>query len=167
MKRSLGRKTLILPSPTWVIGTYDADGEANAMTAAWGGICCSKPPSVCVSLREATYTYRAIVDREAFTVNVPAARQVKQADYLGIASGRDADKLAVAGLTAMRAEHVDAPAIAEFPLKSGVRVDAHGEDRASHAVRRQDPRREGRRVDPQREGPPVDRETEPADLLRR
>jgi len=116
MKRSLGRKTLILPSPTWVIGTYDADGEANAMTAAWGGICCSKPPSVCVSLREATYTYRAIVDREAFTVNVPAARQVKQADYLGIASGRDADKLAVAGLTAMRAEHVDAPAIAEFPL---------------------------------------------------
>ena len=48
MKVSLGRKTLILPSPTWVVGTYDAGGKANAMTAAWGGICCSKPPCVCV-----------------------------------------------------------------------------------------------------------------------
>jgi len=116
MKRSLGRKTLILPSPTWVVGTYDANGVANAMTAAWGGICCSKPPSVCVSLREATYTYGAIVAREAFTVNVPSADQVQLADYLGVASGRDADKLAVAGLTAVRAEHVDAPRIDDFPL---------------------------------------------------
>ncbi len=116
MKKSLGRKTLILPSPTWVVGTYDANGKANVMTAAWGGICCSKPPSVCVSLREATYTYHAIVAREAFTVNVPSAGQAKLADYIGIASGRDIDKFAVAGLTAVRAEHVDAPAVDEFPL---------------------------------------------------
>ena len=116
MKVSLGRKTLILPSPAWVVGTYDAGGKANAMTAAWGGICCSKPPCVCVSLREATYTYGAIVNRRAFTVNVPSADQVQLADYLGIASGRDVDKLAVAGLTAVGAEHVDAPRIDDFPL---------------------------------------------------
>jgi flavin reductase (DIM6/NTAB) family NADH-FMN oxidoreductase RutF len=116
MKRSLGRKTLVLPSPTWVVGTYDAGGKANAMTAAWGGICCSKPPSVCVSLREATYTYGAIVEREAFTVNVPSAEQAKLADYFGLASGRDRDKLATAGLTATRAEHVDAPLLDEFKL---------------------------------------------------
>jgi len=116
MKRSLGRKTLILPSPVWVVGTYDADGKANVMTAAWGGICCSKPPSVCVSLREATHTYQAILDRKVFTVNVPSAEYVKVADYFGIASGRDLDKFAVAGLTAARAEHVDAPLVEEFPL---------------------------------------------------
>jgi len=116
VKRSLGRKTLILPAPVWVVGTYDANGKANVMTAAWGGICCSKPPSVCVSLREATYTYQAIIDREAFTVSVPSAEQVRQADYIGIASGRDVDKFAIAGLTAVRAEHVDAPSVEEFPL---------------------------------------------------
>lgn len=116
MKRSLGKKTLILPAPVWVVGTYDENGKANVMTVAWGGICCSKPPSVCVSLREATHTYQAIVDREAFTVNVPSADQVKLADYLGIASGRDVDKFDVAGLTAVRAEHVDAPLVDEFPL---------------------------------------------------
>jgi len=116
MKRSLGRKTLILPAPAWVIGTYDVEGKANVMTTAWAGICCSKPPSVCVSLREATYTYRAIVDREAFTVNVPSAEQTKLVDYIGVVSGRDVDKFITAGLTAVSAEHVDAPLIDEFPL---------------------------------------------------
>jgi len=118
MKRSLGRKTLILPAPVWVVGTYDADGLPNIMTAAWGGICCSKPPSVCVSLREATFTYRAIVDREAFTVNVPTAAQAKVADYLGLVSGRDVDKFAAVGLTPVRSERVDAPLVEEFPLNA-------------------------------------------------
>lgn len=116
MKRSLGRKTLILPSPAWIVATYDKEGKPNVMTAAWGGICCSKPPSVCVSLREATYSYQAIVDRGAFSLNVPSADQAKIADYIGIVSGRDVDKLATAGLTAVKAEHVDAPIIEEFAL---------------------------------------------------
>lgn len=122
MKRSLGAKTLALPTPVWVVATYDAEGKSNGMTAAWGGICCSKPPCVCVSLREATYTYGAILDREAFTVNVPSAEQVKIADYFGIASGRDVDKFAIAGLTAIKAEHVDAPLVEEFPLNLECRL---------------------------------------------
>ncbi|UCF09442.1 MAG: flavin reductase family protein [Candidatus Bipolaricaulota bacterium] len=116
MKKSLGRKTLVTPTPVWVVGTYDADGKANIMTAAWAGICCSKPPSVCVSLREATYTYQSIVDRGAFTVNLPTVEQAVAADYAGIATGREADKFAVAGLTAERAGEVDAPIVAELPL---------------------------------------------------
>jgi flavin reductase (DIM6/NTAB) family NADH-FMN oxidoreductase RutF len=116
MKRSLGAKTLAIPTPVWVVGTYDAEGKANGMTAAWGGICCSKPPCVCVSLREATYTYAAIVENRAFTVNVPSAAQVAIADYFGIASGRDTDKFAVTGLTSTKSEHVNAPLINEFPL---------------------------------------------------
>lgn len=116
MKCSLGRKTLVLPAPVWVVGTYDKEGKPNLMTAAWGGICCSKPPAVCVSLREATYTYGNIVAREAFTVNVPSVDHAKQADYVGIASGRDADKFNIARLTPVRSELVDAPYVQEFPL---------------------------------------------------
>jgi flavin reductase (DIM6/NTAB) family NADH-FMN oxidoreductase RutF len=116
MKRSLGRKTLVVPAPVWVVGTYDDEGKPNIMTAAWGGICCSKPPAVCVLLREATYTYGSIIAREAFTVNVPSVDFAKQADYVGIASGRDEDKFSVAGLTPVRSELVDAPYVAEFPL---------------------------------------------------
>jgi len=116
MKRSLGPATLALPTPVWVIGTYDSEGRPNAMTAAWGGVACSKPPAVSVSLREATYSYANIVDRKAFTVSVPSAHQARQADFLGVASGRDVDKFSAAGLTATRSDLVDAPYVAEFPL---------------------------------------------------
>lgn len=50
MKRSIGAKTLIYPTPTWIVGSYDKQGKPNGMTAAWGGICCSDPPCVAVSL---------------------------------------------------------------------------------------------------------------------
>jgi flavin reductase (DIM6/NTAB) family NADH-FMN oxidoreductase RutF len=116
MKRSLGAATLAIPSPVWVIGTYDSAGLPNLMTAAWAGIVCSKPPAVSVSLREATYTYANIAERKAFTVNVPSATQAEVADFLGIASGRDVDKFAAAGLTAVRSPLVDAPLVAEFAL---------------------------------------------------
>ena len=38
MKKSLGAKTLIYPTPVLVVRTYDEEGKPNAMTAAWGGI---------------------------------------------------------------------------------------------------------------------------------
>ena len=116
MKRSLGAKTLIVPTPAWIIGSYDAQGRPNGMTAAWGGICCSDPPCVAVSLRKATYTHGNIVQRKAFTVSVPSQSQVKAADYIGLVSGREADKLATAGLTPVRSELVDAPYIEQCPL---------------------------------------------------
>jgi len=122
MKRSLGPATLVLPTPVWVIGTYDSEGRPNAMTAAWGGVACSKPPAVSVSLREATYSYANIVDRKAFTVSIPSVAQARQVDFLGIASGRDVDKLAEAGLTATRSELVDAPYVAEFALSLECRL---------------------------------------------
>lgn len=116
MKESIGAKTIIYPTPVLVIGTYDKAGKPNAMTAAWAGICCSAPPCVGVSLRKATYSYGNIMERRAFTVNVPSENHVKEADYFGIASGKDEDKLSKAGLTPVRSEVVDAPYIKEFPL---------------------------------------------------
>ena len=71
MKKSLGAKTILYPTPVLVIGTYGADGRANAMTAAWGGIACSKPPCVSVSLRSATASHGNIMARKAFTISLP------------------------------------------------------------------------------------------------
>ena len=116
MKKSLGAKNLVFPTPVWVVGTYDDDGQPNAMTVAWGGMCCSKPPCVGVSLRKATYSYNSIVKRRAFTVNVPSVTYARHADYFGIASGRDTDKFANTGLTAVKSDKVDAPYVQEFPL---------------------------------------------------
>ncbi len=116
MKQSLGASTLVGATTVWVIGTYDSEGRPNIMTAAWGGVCCSDPPCIGVSLRKATYSYAAIVERKAFTIHIPPAGMVSETDYAGIASGRDTDKWQAAGLTPERSALVDAPYVAEFPL---------------------------------------------------
>ena len=116
MKKSMGAKTLVFPTPVWVVGTYDQAGKPNMMTVAWGGICCSMPPCIAVSLRKATYTYGSLMERKAFTVNVPSEVHCREADYIGIVSGKNTDKFAATGLTPVRSEFVDAPYVREFPL---------------------------------------------------
>jgi len=116
MKKSLGAKTLVYPTPVFVVGTYDNEGKPNVMTASWGGICCSQPPCVAVSLRKATYTHGNILARKAFTISIPSEGHVQEADYFGLVSGRNGDKLAAAKLTAVRSDRVDAPYVQEFPL---------------------------------------------------
>jgi flavin reductase (DIM6/NTAB) family NADH-FMN oxidoreductase RutF len=116
MKRSIGAKTLLFPTPVLLIGTYDAAGRPNLMNAAWGGICSSEPPSVAVSVRKSRYTYENILQRKAFTIGIGSEGRVTEADYVGIVSGRDVDKFAASGLTAVKSELVDAPYAAEFPV---------------------------------------------------
>jgi flavin reductase (DIM6/NTAB) family NADH-FMN oxidoreductase RutF len=116
MKTSLGAQTLVFPTPVWCVGSYDAKGSPNVMTIAWGGICCSKPPCVTISLRKATYTYGNILQRKAYTISVPSQVYVKEADYFGIASGRNVNKFQATGLTPVRSELVDAPFVGEFPM---------------------------------------------------
>jgi flavin reductase (DIM6/NTAB) family NADH-FMN oxidoreductase RutF len=116
MKKSFGAKTLIYPTPVWCVGTYDIAGKPNVMTVAWGGICCSQPPCVTISLRKATYTYGNIIERKAYTLSVPSVEHVKAADYFGMVSGRSENKFKKTGLTPIKSELVDAPYISEFPM---------------------------------------------------
>lgn len=116
MKTSIGAKPISYPTPVFIVGTYDSQGKPNAMTVAWGGVCCSKPPCLAISVRKATYTYGNLVEKKAFTVNTPSEDHLVAADYFGIVSGRDEDKFAVAGLTAVRSDLVDAPYVDEFPV---------------------------------------------------
>jgi flavin reductase (DIM6/NTAB) family NADH-FMN oxidoreductase RutF len=116
MKRSLGAQTWLYPTPVLVIGTYDPHDRPNAMTVAWGGICCSQPPCVAVSVRKSRHTYANLMHHRAFTVNIPSENQVKIADYFGMASGKTVDKFAATGLTPVKSSLVAAPYISEFPL---------------------------------------------------
>jgi len=116
MKKSIGAKTIVYPTPVFIVGTYDSAGKPNVMAAAWGGISCSVPPCVSISLREATYTHGNIVEKKAFTISIPSETYVQESDYFGIASGRNGDKFSTAGLTAVKSELVDAPYVKEFPL---------------------------------------------------
>ena len=122
MKKSLGARTLIYPSPVFVIGTYDKQGKPDVMTASWGGVASSDPPCVAVSVRQQTLSYQNLVGRKAFTISIPSQQHVKEADYIGLVSGRTTDKLASAKLTPVKSKVVNAPYIKEFPLILECRV---------------------------------------------
>jgi len=116
MKKSAGAKTYLYPTPVLVVGTYDIKDKPNLVTIAWGGICCSKPPCIAISLRKATYTYGSIVQRKAFSVNIASDALCKTVDYIGLVSGKDTNKFKDCNLTAIKSEIIDAPLVKEFPL---------------------------------------------------
>ena len=116
MNKSLGAKTLIYPAPVMVVCTYDKAGKPNVMTASWGGICCSQPPCVSVSLRKVTSSHGNILERGAFTISIPSEKYVKEVDYFGLVTGRNTDKFAATKLTPVKSKLVDAPYVKEFPL---------------------------------------------------
>ncbi|WP_242847081.1 flavin reductase family protein [Desulfosporosinus acididurans] len=115
-EKKYGSKSLSLSNTGFCYCTYDDEGNPNAMTAAWGGICCSSPPCVAVSLRKATYTYGSLLAKKAFTLNIPSENFIKEADYFGLVSGKKENKFAHTGLTAVKSDLVDAPYIKEFPI---------------------------------------------------
>jgi flavin reductase (DIM6/NTAB) family NADH-FMN oxidoreductase RutF len=121
-KISLEPATVLHPHPVLLVGTYGADNKPNLMNAAWGGICCSEPPCVAVSLREATLTYHNILHNQAFSVGIPSRKQVEIADYVGIVSGRDYDKFKETGLTPIKSEKVNAPIAVELPFSLECRL---------------------------------------------
>lgn len=105
----------IFPMPVLMIATYNEDGSVNVMNAAWGTMV--ERDIVALNLSEGHKTVQNIKARGAFTVSIADAAHVVEADYFGVESGnRVSDKLARSGLTAGRAEAVDAPVINEFPL---------------------------------------------------
>ncbi|MDW7651960.1 MAG: flavin reductase family protein [Bacillota bacterium] len=133
MKKSLGAKALLCPCPVVLVGTYDSEDKPNIMTAAWCGVVNSKPASISVSLRKATYSYSSIMEKQAFTVSIPPETYVREADQVGIYSGRDSDKFSKSGLTAVKSDLVDAPYVAEFPLVLECKLIKH-EDLGLHTI---------------------------------
>ena len=116
MLSSLGSLPFCLPAPVWLVGTYDAEGRPNVMTAVAGGLCSTQPPCLGVSLRRGGWTHASLPGRAAFTVAVPSRSLATRVDFAGLRSGRNADKFAAAGLTPVAGEHVDAPYVAECPV---------------------------------------------------
>ena len=105
----------IFPMPVLMIATYNGDGNVNVMNAAWGTM--QERNMVALNLTESHKTVKNIKARGAFTVSIADAAHMVEADYFGIESGNKvSDKFARSGLTAEKAETVDAPVINEFPI---------------------------------------------------
>lgn len=121
MKKSLGTKPVVTPLPVLIIASYNDDGTANAMNAAWGGQCGAK--HIALNLSPKHVTTDNIRRTNAFSVSFADKKHLAESDYVGLVSAADEpDKLENAGLHAVKSENVDAPVIEEYPLTLECRV---------------------------------------------
>ena len=127
MRKNFGQKTWFYPMPVLIIGSYDDDGNADAMNAAWGGIYDSNHVVLCLS--ESHKTTKNILEKKAFTVSFADAAHVVAADYVGLVSANDtADKMERSGFHTTKSEFVDAPMIDELPMTLECRLEKVNED---------------------------------------
>ena len=134
MRKNFGSKSWLYPMPVLILAAYDADGKANAMNAAWGGIFTDEHIGICIS--EGHKTTKNILSTRAFTVSMATVEQIAACDYVGIVSGnREADKFAKAGFTALRSEVVNAPIIEQLPMTLECELVSYDEEN-NHLVGR-------------------------------
>ena len=115
MRKKFDSNPWFYPLPVLIIGTYDENGKADAMNAAWGGLYDRDKVVLCLSAGHKTTAN--IKSTGAFTVSFADASHVLEADYVGLVSANKVpDKLEKAGLHTAHSEFVDAPVFDEFPL---------------------------------------------------
>lgn len=127
MRKDFGQKTWMYPMPVLMIGTYDENGKADLMNAAWGGI--YDYNHVVLSLSADHKTTKNIKLKGAFTISFADADHVAACDYVGLVSGNQIpDKLEKAGFTTEKSAYVDAPIICELPMTLECKLVKFNED---------------------------------------
>lgn len=112
---------MLYPLPVVLVSAAEG-GRENIITIAWAGTVCTNPPMVSISVRPERYSYDMIRKSGEFVLNLTTKELVYAADYCGVKSGRDVDKFRRLKLTALPAEHVQAPLIEQSPVNLECRV---------------------------------------------
>lgn len=114
MRKDLGAKSILFPMPVLIIGTYDENGEPDAMNAAWGSIYDYNQITISLGSHVTTDNIRK---NKAFTVSFATRKTVKQSDYVGLVSkAKEPNKIQKSGLHPMKSAHVNAPLFEEYPV---------------------------------------------------
>jgi len=118
MKKSLKLRAVVSPTPAIIAAAYDENGKADACTLAFYTPSSHKPPCLTIAINATARrkTLKSILRSGAFTVGYPSIEQVAEADWIGMASGYEHDKIAEVGWTSSKAEKVNAPVINELKL---------------------------------------------------
>ena len=115
--KTLTPGAMLCPVPAVMVSCASPNDRPNIITIAWAGTVCSQPPMLSISVRKERFSHHILAESGDFAVNLVGEDQLRAADLCGVKSGRDIDKFAACGLTAVPVpELAFAPAIAECPL---------------------------------------------------
>ena len=111
----------MLPQPVMIIGTYNEDGKANAMNAAWGGTWDAH--EIMISMGSHATTQNLKLNNGEFTVAFATADTMIASDFVGIVSAKnDPKKMEKTGWTIEKAPSINAPLFKEFPMTMECRI---------------------------------------------
>ena len=103
---------LLEPGPV-VLLTTSRKGRANVMTMSWHMMVEFEPPLVACVVSDRNHSFAALRATGECVIAIPAVKLAPKVAQVGNCSGRDVDKFAAFGLTALPAEKVAAPLVAE------------------------------------------------------
>ena len=110
----------MLPQPVLILGTYNADGTANAMNAAWGGQWDAKEIMISMGAHATTENLARCPE---FTVAFATKDTMVASDFVGIVSAKnDSEKMQKTGWQIVKAENVNAPVFTNFPMTLECRI---------------------------------------------
>ena len=121
MKKQISPGAHLSPVPAVLVSCGSVE-KPNLLTIAWVGTVCTHPAMVSISVRPERFSYPLIKESGEFVINLPGESMVRTLDFCGVRSGRNTDKFAVCGLTAVPAAGVSAPAVAECPVSFSCKV---------------------------------------------
>jgi flavin reductase (DIM6/NTAB) family NADH-FMN oxidoreductase RutF len=105
--------------------------QTDVMPAIWTTPLAHKPPLIGVVVHPSRHTHDMIRFAEQFALNFPARDLMNHAQYFGVVSGREVDKLDLSKLPTFKAAKVDAPLIEgciahiECGLEDALRLGDH------------------------------------------
>lgn len=117
-KKELKLHAVVAPTQLVIVSAYDKNNKADACTLAFYMVSSHTPPCVTIAINatQKRKTLQSILENKGFVLGFPSEDQVKEADYLGVESGYNTDKLSNIGFTTERAKSVNAPIINELML---------------------------------------------------
>jgi flavin reductase (DIM6/NTAB) family NADH-FMN oxidoreductase RutF len=114
-KKTFGPQPMVWPHPTVLVGAI-TDGQPDFAAVAWTGVAASNPASVTIALQPHRHSLKGIYQNRTFSVNVPSVDLVKETDYCGLVSGRDADKVKDCKFKVFYGNIKTAPLIEQCPI---------------------------------------------------
>lgn len=118
--KSFSPKPWFAPQPVLIIGTYNKDGVANAMNAAWAGQWDMK--EIMISMGNHVTTDNLKLGGE-FTFAFATKKTMVASDFVGIVSAKnDPKKMEKTGWNIEKATMVNAPVFTDFPMTLECRI---------------------------------------------